>query len=134
MCETRMINKIRWIVGKKKPVEWELTRLQAIYGNWFPGLAKFTFRPGTYQEYTFQFGGFWEDKDFFVLRSLADTPIMMPIFTGDTIEIDGSNYQIEFIEIFTLGPCQLYSIWTGYIGYSHYGYEGIKYKLNNGCN
>lgn len=124
-----MIDRIRWIVGKRKPVEWDLTNLKPIYGNWFPCLAKFTFRPGTYQEYTFHFGGFWEGEDFFFLRSLTDTPIMMPIFAGDIIEIDGDDYQIEAIERFTLGPYRLCSIWTGFIGWDYEGYEGIRYKL-----
>ena len=125
-----MIDRIRWIIGKKKPVEWDITNLTAVYGSWFPAMAKFTFRPGTSQEFTLHFGGFWEEESFLVLRSLSDVPIMMPIFVGDPIEIDGDEYIVEFVERTTLGPSRLCSIWAGFIGFSWDGYEVMRYKLN----
>lgn len=126
------IKKIRWHIGKNKPVEWDLTKL-TVYT--FPLIGpvevSWTVRfieSSEVREHTAMM--YWKDDELYQLDSILPMDLRHPLLMiGQPILVSGVSYLVKFMEAFTLPPCRINSPLEGEIGFSLTGWAGFRYLV-----
>jgi hypothetical protein len=124
------INKIIFRIGKKKPVEWDLTTLPILNLPLIgPIEVTWTTRP-IYSDKVSDYIGFmyWNGNELIQLEPQSPwNPCYPLLLSGQPVLVSGVAYKISFIEPFILSPSRIFSPWEGMIGFSYYGWSCFRY-------
>ena len=126
------IKKIRWRIGKKKPVEWDLTKLPTYtFPLIGPVEVSWTVRFTDSSEIVEHSAKmYWENDDLSQLESIPLANLIHPLLMiGQPILASGVGYRVEFMEAFTLPPSRINSPFEGEIGFSLTGWAGFRYLV-----
>jgi hypothetical protein len=126
------IKKIRWKIGKKKPVEWDISKLAT---HSFPLIGpvevSWTVRfidSNEIVEHTANM--YWQNDELYHLESIPPTDLIHPLLMiGQPILVAGVGYLVEYMEAFTLPPSRINSPFEGEIGFSLTGWAGFRYLV-----
>ena len=127
------LDRIRWIFGKKKPVEWDLTKLKTIE---LPLLGPVEVSWDTrlitsHEVITHVVMMYWQGGDELVqLEAPLYTGACAPhLICGQPILVSDIGYRVKMLEPFTLPPSRIFSPWEGMISFSVTGWVGFRYLV-----
>ena len=128
------LDKIRWHIGGKKPVEWDLTKLKTIDLPLL-GPVKVEWRTRsllTDKITEHQAMMYWQGDELYQLE--ATSPVAghcepLLIFIGQPISVSNNVYKVEMMEPFTLPPSRIFSPFEGMISFSYTGFSGFRYLV-----
>ncbi len=132
-----MIDKIRWIIGKKKPVEWDLTQLKTIELPLIgPVIVSWTTRE-LYSDEVIEHrvGLYWQGDDQLIQLEapLYQGQCAPLLISGQPILVSDVSYKVKMLEAFTLPPCRIFSPFVspsdGMVSFSGTGFAGFRYLV-----
>lgn len=126
------LDKIRWHIGGKKPIEWDLTKLKTIELPLMgPVEVSWTTRLITSEEVIeHRVLMYWNGEELLQLESPLYTQSCFPLLIlGQPILVSDISYRVKMLEAFTLPASRIFSPWGGMIGFSHTGWVGFRYLV-----
>lgn len=126
------LDKIRWHIGGKKPVEWDLTKLKTISLSLIGPVEVSWITRNIFTDQVTEHLAmmYWEREELYELvpqaKALACAPLLI---LGQPISVSGIPYRVKMLEVFTLPPSRIFSPWEGMIGFSYTGWAGFRYLV-----
>lgn len=132
----KKLDKIRWIIGAKKPVEGDLTKLKTIELSLLgPVEVSWTSRLITSDEITDHVVSmYWDGGDALVQLETRTLNACTPwLLSRQPILVSDIGYTVKMIEGFTLPPSRIFSPfispYDGMVGFSITGWAGYRYLV-----
>jgi hypothetical protein len=126
-----IIDKIRFHIGRRKPVEFDLTKLKTITIPLIGPVEVTWSTKSIFSDMITEHMAlmYWEGNELYQLEQRLG-PACYPLMTnGQPILLSGISYLVKMIELFGLPPSRIFSPWEDMIGFSFTGWVGFRYLV-----